>query len=118
MTRLVLAALMLIAATGCSRGGDRIECPAPETGSGEGAVRETQAQIDAAGVQLGRGDENEIAEVAGGVRSRHAGASKAAIVNYLVTAYCPQINGRADLDRAAKRQALDAFSARAGRIVH
>lgn len=117
MIRPIIIALLATATASCSSSNDSIECPAPESGQAAGTLQETPAQISAAGAQLGHGTENEIAGVAAGIRARHPNVDKAAIVNYLVTAYCPRINGRPELNRAAKRQALTDFSARADRIV-
>jgi hypothetical protein len=117
MIRPVFFALLAAATSSCSRSNETIECPTPESGQAAGTLQETPAQIDAAGAQLGRGNENEIAGAAAAIRARHPTADKAAIINYLVTAYCPRINGRPGLTRAAKRQALTDFSARANRIV-
>ena len=116
MHRLV-SAFLVLAASGCSSTEERVECPAPESGRLGGTLRETPEQIKAAGEQLGQGSENEIAEVAARVRARHADATPDEVVNYLVTAYCPKINTRATLDKAAKQQALRSFSARVERIV-
>ncbi|CAN5273041.1 hypothetical protein BH10PSE14_BH10PSE14_18310 [soil metagenome] len=92
-------------------------CPQAETGALKGSLHESPDQIATAGQRLGRGSENEIAELAGALRKVHPEASAGAIVNYMVTAYCPAIDRRADLDAAAKARALSAFSRRADRIV-
>ena len=78
---------------------------------------ESPSQIKAAGDELGQGTENQIAEVAARLRKQHADASSAAIINYMVTAYCPVVNAGPSLDKAAKQQSLQAFSARAEAII-
>ena len=115
--RQLLPALLTLTSAGCSNADEQIECPALEAGQLAGTLRETPQQIKAAGDQLGRGSENEIAEVSASIRSRHADATKSAIVNYLVTAFCPTLNAKATLDKPAKRQALQSFSQRAEKIV-
>jgi hypothetical protein len=94
-----------------------LTCPRPETGALKNSLPESRDQIASAGKRLGRASENEIAELAGALRKVHPQASAGAIVNYMVTAYCPVIDRRADLDAAAKAKALSAFSRRADRIV-
>ena len=115
--RQLFAGLLILAAAGCSKANEQIECPAPESGQAAGTLRESPDQIKAAGDQLGQGSENEIAEAAARIRARHAGAARSEVINYLVTAYCPRINGQSSLDKSAKQQALQSFSARAEKIV-
>ena len=115
--RRLFAGLLILAAAGCSKANEQIECPAPESGQAVGTLRESPDQIKAAGDQLGQGSENEIAEAAARIRARHAGAARSEVINYLVTAYCPRINGQSSLDKSAKQQALQSFSARAEKIV-
>ena len=115
--RLSLAAFLTMAAAGCSGANEQIECPTPQSGQAAGTLGEPLSQIKAAGDQLGQGSENQIAEVAARLRKQHANASSAEIINYLVTAYCPVVNARPSLDKAAKQQSLQAFSARAEAII-
>ena len=67
-----------------------LECPTPQAG-GQGVIQESPANI---------------AEL----RRRNPGARPAAIVNDLVTAYCPVVAAQADLDDVGKRARLDAFA--------
>ena len=108
-------ALLLLPVAGCSQPASRqpIECPAPETGKTAGTVAESPAQIAAAGQQLHYGNSNAMGEVAAAVRKRHPGAGKDAIVNYLMTAYCPGLNADNALDQAGRRKAMDSFAKRA-----
>lgn len=104
-------ALLLLAGCSAEHGND-LQCPTPETGTAEGTIAESRAQITAAGNQLAQGGATQIAEVANALRARHQGASSGAIVNYMVTAYCPTLNRQASLERAEKAKKLTAFSAR------
>ena len=115
--RLLFLSFLALAAAGCSTTNDQIDCPTPQSGQAAGMLGESLSQIKAAGDELGQGTENEIAEVTARLRKRHANAKNAEIVNYLVTAYCPRVNARPSLDKAAKQQALQAFSARAEAIM-
>lgn len=107
--------LFLLPVAGCSRQDSTkaIECPAPETGQTAGTVKESAAQIAAAGQQLHYGNSNAIGEIAAAVRQRHPGAGKDAIVNYLLTAYCPGLNADDALDQAGRRKAMDSFAKQA-----
>lgn len=107
--------LLLGSIAGCTQSASKqlIECPAPETGQTAGTVRESAAQIAAAGHQLHFGNSNAIGEVAAAVRKRHPGAGKDAIVNYLLTVYCPGLNTDSALDHAGRRKAMESFAKQA-----
>jgi len=102
---------------GCSASADRLECSKAQPTGSAGLERETPAQIADVGARVSGGGENAVAEIASEVRARNPRASKGEIVNYLVTAYCPQVDRKTGLDVAAKRAELRAFAARAYRIV-
>lgn len=108
-------ALLLGSLAGCTQSASKqpIECPAPETGQMAGTVRESAAQIAAAGQQLHYGNSNAIGDVAAEVRKRHPSAGKDAIVNYLLTAYCPGLNADSALDQAGRRKAMESFAKQA-----
>lgn len=110
--RAIWLALLLVSVASCTQSASKqpIECPAPETGQTAGTVRESTVQIAAAGQQLHYGNSNAIGEVAAAVRKRHPGAGKDAIVNYLLTAYCPGLNADNALDQAGRRKAMESFA--------
>lgn len=117
MTRfphLFLAPALILA--GCAQNSEQLACPTPETGRLNDTIRETPAQIAQAGEALGRAGRDEIVTVAAAVRARHPAAPPDAVVNYLVTAYCPRINQRSGLSRQDKATALATFSAEAERV--
>lgn len=70
-----------------------------------------------AGKRLGGGRKDEIEEVVVTVRAAHPDASNGAIVNYLITAYCPRIKANPSLSHAGKQNTLKSFAARAEKIV-
>jgi len=116
MKTILAGAALLLA--GCSQNQQgTLTCPVPQSGAMQGSLPESPAQIALGGQRLCRGSENEIAELAAALRARHPGVSTGAIVNYMVTAYCPVINRRADLHAAAKAKALSGFASRADHIV-
>ena len=115
--RLLFAAFLTLAAAGCTGANEQIECPTPQSGQAVGTLGESPREIKAAGDELGQGNENQIAEVAARLKRQHANANSAEIINYMVTAYCPVVNARPSLDKAAKQQSLQAFSARAEAII-
>lgn len=55
-------------------------------------MQETPEQIAAAGHQLHYGNSNAIFEVAASLRRRHPDVTRDAIINCLLTAYCPGLN--------------------------
>ncbi|OYY91710.1 MAG: hypothetical protein B7Y45_01690 [Sphingomonas sp. 28-66-16] len=105
-------------AGGCSKPAADLQCPLPESGSAADSLRETPQQIDAAAADLGAGTANEIEAVVSTLRNRHPDTSKAAIVNYIVTAYCPKIKANPALDRAQKQDAMLTFSGRVEQIAN
>lgn len=102
--------------TGCSVSSSKMECPQPHASAPVGIASETPGRIAEAGVQLAHGGETAIADIVGRMRTTRPGVSRGAIVNYLVTAYCPEVNRRNELDARAKRTALSAFASRASLI--
>lgn len=115
MLRSARLALLLFSIAGCTQPASQqaIECPVPETGQASGTVEESAAQIAAAGQQLHHGNSNAIGEVAAAVRKRHPEAGKGAIVNYLLTAYCPGLNADGALDQNGRRRAMSSFAKQA-----
>lgn len=114
--RLLALPCLAMTVASCSTSSEQIVCPAPDTGQSKGTLQESPAQIKAAGDRLGHGSENEIVEVAASLRARHASVTRDEVINYLVTAYCPTVNRQTTLDKAAKRQAVQSFAARAEKI--
>ncbi len=112
--RLFLPSMLCLA--GCSASAGDFQCPLPESGTNTDSLRETSQQIAASADQLGTGTAAEISDVIAGVRTRHPGASQTAVVNYLVSAYCPKIKANSALDRAQKRDAMMTFSRRVERL--
>lgn len=111
--RTVSFSIVLLLLTGCSvEQGNDLECPTPQTGNVAGTISESRAQITATGDQLALGGATQIAEVVNALRARHPDASNGAIVNYMVTAYCPTLNRRSSSDRIEKKAKLTAFSTR------
>lgn len=119
MMRATWLALLLVPMTGCSRQASMqaIKCPVPETGRIAGTLAESPAQIASVGHQLQYGDSNAIAEVATAVRKRHPDASKGAVINYLLTAYCPALNADGALDQNARPTAMKSFARQAEEVL-
>lgn len=76
-------------------------------------MRESPAQIALAGEELHCGNGNAIQEVAASVRKRHPEASKGAVINYLLTAYCSGFNTDNALNHASRRAAMEKFAKQA-----
>lgn len=117
LTRLIIvSAIGLLVSCSVPKSGP-ITCPLPQLGENGGDLFESPQAIAAAGARLRSGSENAILEIAGQVRTRQPNASRAEIVNYLVTAYCPEVNRRGALDASAKRDAVRAFASRADKVL-
>lgn len=109
--------LSLLLLVGCSASpATGLDCPKPETGALAGTIRESAAQIKQSGSILRNGGEAGISELAATLETRHPGASRSAMINYMITAYCPVIDADAGgVD--AKRNKLSAFSQRVSTIL-
>ncbi len=109
--------LSLLFLAGCSAIPEKgLDCPNPESGSLDGTIRETAAQIKQAGQFLRSGGEAAIAELGTTLATRHPGVSRFAKVNYMVTAYCTIVDA-GDGNVNAKHKRLSTFSARAAAIL-
>lgn len=117
--RIICLALLLALIAGCSRSAStqRIECPMPDMRQTAGAVKESAAQIASTGQELHHGNSNAIAEAAASVRGRHPDANKGAVINYLLTAYCPGLNTDGALDQNGRRKAMESFAKQAEAVV-
>lgn len=105
-----LAVAALILALGAHTPALALECPAPQPG-GQDVIRESAEDIAALSAMLASGDlGNRIPLIVDGLRRRHPAARTSEIVNYLLTAYCPVVAARVDLDEGGMRAQLDAFA--------
>jgi hypothetical protein len=87
-----------------------LECPTPQPTGGARAIQETPAQITELSQVLASGDlGNRIPVLVHSLRSRHPNAATGDLVNYLVTAYCPIVNGLTGLSEGEKQARLSAF---------
>jgi hypothetical protein len=87
-----------------------LECPDPHTIASQGVLQETPAQIEATGKKLASGDPDKtMTGVLADLRARYPKVDNAELVNYVITAYCPVINGTATLSEAEKKARLGAF---------
>lgn len=112
-----LLAMYLLIFGGSEASASKLECPLAQGGGEQGILQETPQRIATVGQRLGKGSENKIREAVAVVRGRYPHSSRAAVVNYLITAYCPKVRDNSALDLAGKRGALRAFAARAEQIV-
>jgi len=88
-----------------------MECPTPQPAGWPDAIQETPAQISNLTELLRSGDlGNRIPMIVHDLRSRHPNAPSGELVNYLVTAYCPVVNGLTGLGDGEKQARLDAFT--------
>ena len=119
MSHKLLLALSLGAAFAFLAAARSWECPTPQDVSGPGVLRETPAQIQRTANLLASGDAgNRVPEIVADLRKRHPGVRNAALVNYLVTAYCPVVTRLSGLSDAEKRSRVDRFATQAIHVVN
>jgi hypothetical protein len=106
VVRNVAAAAWLLAAAPCMA----LECPTPQPAGAPGAIQETPAQIGELSQVLASGDlGNRVPVFVPALRGRHPDVPSGELVNYLVTAYCPVVNGLTGLSNGEKQARLSAF---------
>jgi len=109
--RLIVAALTLLASLGLAARSQAIDCPTPQTATQSGVIKEPASEITRLSNLLASGDlGNRIAEIIGELRAKYPSVGSDELVNYLMTAYCPVVNGMAGLSDGEKQARLDAFS--------
>lgn len=110
----ITTAALTISACG---GEGRFECPTPQAG-GAGVLQESEQQTKSLSQLLASGDvENRIGLFVTDLRRRHPEAKDSALVNYLVTAYCPVVAAQRISDQE-KKEKLDKFSSQALQIIN
>ena len=106
---------LVVALGGC---GDTaaFECPSPQQG-GSGVIPESEAKIKELSGLLATGDrDNRIRLIITDLQRQYPQADDAAIVNYLVTAYCPVVDALGIGDDE-KTQQVDQFSSQVFKIL-
>jgi hypothetical protein len=87
------------------------ECPTPQPLARPGVLRETPARIATVGKELASGDTyNRIAAITADLRTRYPTVERGELVNYLVTAYCPVVAARPNLNDSQKRATVETFA--------
>ena len=93
-------------------------CPEIQPRTTRIALEETAADIARASAALsGPETENTIRVLAAELKRRHPEAGSAEIVDYLMTAYCPVVQGENGLSDREKRERMDRFSSQVYSIV-
>lgn len=96
-----------------------LECPTPQPAGAPGAIQETPAQIDELAQVLSSGDLDtgdlgiKVQVLVRALRSRHPKVPSGELVNYVVTVYCPIVNGLIGLTDDEKRARIDAVASQA-----
>ena len=96
-----------------------LECPTPQPAGAPGAIQETPAQIDELMQVLASGDLDsgdlgiKVQVLVRALRSRHPKAPSGELVNYVVTAYCPIVNGLIGLTDGEKQARIDSVASQA-----
>ena len=89
-----------------------VECPRPQLKTSDGAIREMPADILANSQILAKGGSNGFPTVVFQLRQRNPGISDSAILNFLITAYCPVLNRMSGLSERQKLAKLKSFEHR------
>jgi hypothetical protein len=102
----VTAAAWLLMAAPCMA----LECPTPQSAGAPGAIQETPTQFSELSQVLASGDlGNRLPGFVHALRIRHPNVPTGELVNDLVTAYCPGVNGVAGLSDGEKHAKMSAF---------
>jgi hypothetical protein len=86
-----------------------LECPQPQLKSSPGVIIETPADIVSSSQILANGGSNAISTMIFRLRQRNPRSSDGAILNYLLTAYCPVVNRMSGVSENQKRAKLKLF---------
>jgi hypothetical protein len=87
-----------------------VECPTPQKLARPGVLKETPTQTAVVGAFLASGESSKtIPLVEADLRARYPGVETGEIINYIVTAYCPVVNGTPGLSDADKQARLSRF---------
>lgn len=105
---LIGSALCALTLTGCHRQ-TALECPVPQLHSARGDLKETDADIEAFRQRFAISySQDAISEAIASLRMKYPDATKDAIENYLVAAYCPNAT-REDVGISDQKAKLASF---------
>jgi hypothetical protein len=99
------APLALATWLGMASQASALECPAPQTLSRPGVLKETPTQVAVVAKLLESAPPNvTVPLIEADLRARYPGVENAEIVNYVITAYCPVVNDMrvSDADKQAR----------------
>jgi hypothetical protein len=110
-----LGRLVVLVALGVTLVGLRpaqaFDCPHPDAQTNQDALRETRQQVKEISGLLASGDVgNRIGEIAHDLRQKYPGLTDAELVNYFLTAYCPDVAAMGNMSDKEKKARLDEFS--------
>lgn len=86
-----------------------LECPRPNLKSSADVIGETSVEIVQNSKILAEGGSGAISTMVSQLRQRNPHRSNGAILNYLLTAYCPAVNRMSGVSESQKRAKLKAF---------
>jgi hypothetical protein len=113
---IILASAVMMLSVGASGANAEFVCPLPQKGA-PGVLPESEAKIKELSGLLSSGDlDNRIHLIITNLRRDFPKADDAAIVNYLVTAYCPVVDAESIGDDA-KTEKVNGFSSEVLRII-
>lgn len=113
---IILASAVMAMFVGAFGTAAAIECPLPQAGA-PGVLPESEDKIKELAGLLASGDlDNRINLIIADLRRRYPDADNGAIVNYLVTAYCPVVEAQS-LGDEEKTQKVNNFSSQVLKII-
>jgi hypothetical protein len=96
-----------------------LECPLPQMESSDGILKQTPATIIADSQILAARGSAAIPGMVYRLRRRHPQSSNAAVLNYMVTAYCPVVNRMSAISDNKKDAVLARFESQVmARLTH
>ena len=112
---ILASAVMALGVGACGAMADFV-CPLPQKGA-PGVLPESPEKIKELSGLLGSGDlDNRIHLIIADLHRQYPKADMAAIVNYLVTAYCPVVDAE-EIGDDAKTEKVNAFSSEVLKII-
>ena len=94
------------------------QCPTPQPLARPGVLKESSARIARVSALLATGDRgNHLPAIVSDLRGRYPKVQNAEIMNYLVTAYCPDVSRLTGLSDGEKQSRMRSFVAQASNAV-
>jgi hypothetical protein len=108
--KILIFALILLAASVIAVPAIALECPQPHMKAAPGVLQETPRAISMRAATLKARGSAAIPSLIFQLRKSHPASSNGEITNYLITAYCPVVNAKPELTDDEKKSMLVRFA--------